>query len=66
MFTDDPVADYDAYDAAQERKLDKLPRCSECNEPIQDDYLYEINDEYICEDCMKEHYRKSVDSVMGW
>lgn len=34
-WTDDPVADYDRYDAEQTRELEKLPRCSECDHPIQ-------------------------------
>ena len=58
-YTDDPVADYDALDAEQQRILDKLPRCSECDEPIVDEYAYYINGEWICEDCM-EQYRKEV------
>ena len=57
---------WEMHDAEQERKLDKLPRCECCGEPIQDDYLYEINGEYICEECLTENHRKSVDSVMGW
>lgn len=57
---------WEAHDTEQERKLDKLPECSCCGEKIQDDYLYEINDEYICEECLKDNFRKSVDSVVGW
>lgn len=64
MFTDDPIADYDRHDAEQARQLAKLPRCSECDEPITDDYLYEINDELICPDCLKENYRKWVDDYI--
>lgn len=56
---------FEMHDAEQERWLAKLPVCVECGEPIQDDYLYEINGEYVCEDCLKELYRKSVDSVRG-
>lgn len=66
MYIADNYDRFAAHDAEQERLLDKLPRCCECDEPIQDDYLYEINGEYICESCLKDNYRKSVDSVMGW
>jgi formylmethanofuran dehydrogenase subunit E len=54
-FTDDPVKDYDRHSSEQDRKLDNLPICSECEEPIQDDMCYEINGEYICEECMDLH-----------
>lgn len=50
-FTDDPVADYAAYDHEQEEKLDSLPRCSRCGEPIQDEYAFEYEGGLYCEDC---------------
>lgn len=63
-YTDDPVADYERYSADQERELDRLPRCSECGEPIQDEYCYLINDEAICESCM-DQYKQSTAFLMG-
>ena len=60
----DPVADYAAYDAHQQSELDKLPRCSYCDEPIQDDFYYEINDELICPECLEQHHRKWVDDYV--
>ena len=64
-FTDDPVADYDRYCAEQERESQRFPLCSECGERIMDDFCYEINDEYICEKCMKDNHRKDVDMLIG-
>ena len=52
---------WDAHDTAQQNALDKLPRCSECDEPIQDDFCYEINDELICDKCMRDNHRKAVE-----
>ena len=63
-YSDDPARDYDRYDADREKQLEKLPRCSECDEPIQDDSCYEINDELICEDCMDGNHRKWVDDYV--
>lgn len=60
-WTDDPIADFERHDAEQEAKLERLPECSECGHPIQDDYAYYINGEWICERCMKENYRRAVD-----
>lgn len=55
--------DIDNFLAAEERALERLPRCSECDEPIQDDFCYEINGELICEDCLKG-YRRSTEDFM--
>ena len=62
--TGDPLADFERYDAEKERELEKLPVCSECGEPIQSEYLYEIVDETYCESCM-DGFRKSVDSLIA-
>ncbi len=61
--TDSLSRDIDSYERAQAQALAKLPRCSECDEPIQDDFCYEINGEIICEECLKE-YRKRTEDVM--
>lgn len=52
FYTDDPIADFDAYDAEQNRRLAKLPICADCDEPIQDEFAYYINGEWICERCI--------------
>jgi len=59
MFTDDPLADFNRWDAEQERRLARLPVCADCDEPIQTESAYYINGEWICEDCM-ESYRRDV------
>ena len=61
FYSDDPCKDFDRYDAYQQAQLDKLPRCAECYEPIQDETCYEINDELICEQCLKDNHMKSTD-----
>ncbi len=61
IFTDDPVADFERYDAEQQEKLDRLPVCDYCDEHIQDDYYYELDNECICEECLNEHFRKHVE-----
>lgn len=63
-FTDNPVADFERYSAEQEEELENLPICSECGEPIQDEYCFEVNNEYICERCMKNNYRKAVEDIV--
>ena len=63
-YSDDPIADFLRHDAEQAKELKKLPVCYECEEPIQDEFCYEINDELVCEKCLKAHYRKHTDDYI--
>ena len=63
-FTDDPVKDYDRYAEEQDKQLKKMPVCSYCDEHIQDEHLYEINDEVICEECINQNFRKNVEDYI--
>lgn len=58
-YTDNPIADFDAWDADQSKRLTRLPVCADCDEPIQDEFAYYINGEWICENCM-DAYRREV------
>lgn len=60
MYTDDPIADAYAYDYEQAKALEKYPTCYCCGEHIVDNYLYDIDGDLVCEECLKEHYRKST------
>lgn len=62
--SDDPIKDFERYDAAQAEQLKKLPRCADCDEPIQDDHYYLINDECICPDCIDSNYKKWVEDYV--
>lgn len=65
MFTDDPVRDAERYAAEQEEALACLPVCDICDEPIQQEHFYEINDTKICEHCLNEYYRKETCDYVG-
>ena len=58
--TDDPIADFLRHDREQQRKLDRRPKCANCDEPIQGGHFYMINDEPICPDCLESDYRKEI------
>lgn len=60
-YTDDPVADYEHYDAEQARMEEKLPICANCAEPITAEHFYDIDSVYICPDCMESDYRRCTD-----
>ena len=59
--TDDPIADYDRYDAEQQRELKRLPRCNHCDCHIRDETAYYIDGEWICEECMDSEYKRQVE-----
>ena len=59
-YSGDPHADFLEHDADQERWLSTLPRCSECGEPIQDEYAYLFHDEWIHEECMEREYKRRI------
>ena len=55
---------WEANDNEKEKWLEQRPICSCCGEHIQDDNCYEINDELICPDCLKENFMKCTDDYM--
>lgn len=55
---------WNIHEAEQERKLARLPVCSYCDEPIQDDFCYEIDGELICEDCLNDNHRRNTDDFI--
>lgn len=63
-YTDNPLFDFECYDLEQQKRLDRLPVCADCGEPIQDDHYYLINDEIIGPDCMESGYRKEVEDYI--
>lgn len=44
-----------------QRWLSKLPKCCECEEPIQDDTLFVFDDKIICESCLELNHRRYAD-----
>lgn len=56
MYIPDNYDLFARHDAEQEAKLQTLPRCSECENPIQDETCNQINGEIICHDCMERNH----------
>ena len=61
--TDDPISDFNRHQEDMDRQLEERPRCSQCDEPIQEDFCFEINGEAICIGCM-ENFRKYTTDLM--
>ena len=53
------------HDQEMEDALKRLPVCADCGEPIQTEYLYEIDGDLICEDCMRENHRRCIDDYIS-
>ncbi len=60
MRTDDPVFDFLMHDAKQQERMRELPHCEYCDEPIVDDFYYDINGDIVCAECLDAHYKKQV------
>lgn len=54
----------DQYEYEREKALELLPECSNCGEKIQTEKCYEINDELICLECIKELERWTNDYIL--
>ena len=60
------VPDYNdllnAYEAEQEKRLARCPICAYCKEPIQDEFLYDIDGELYHEECVKDLWMHSTEN----
>lgn len=61
FYTDDPIADFHAYDAHQAKQLEQLPACADCGEHIQEEEAFFIHGDWICENCI-DSYRVKVET----
>lgn len=62
--TGDPLDDFARHDAEQADALDKLPKCSECEHPIQDEKLYEFDGALICKRCLIDNHEKETEDFV--
>lgn len=58
-WTDDPIDDFNRWDAEQTRQLEHLPVCADCDQIIQQETAVYINGEWLCDDCL-DSYRRGV------
>lgn len=60
LYSDDPNADFDHWDAERQKEIEALPVCDYCDEHILGEFYYEINGDNICEACLEKHFKKEV------
>lgn len=54
----EPIDDFNRFCREQEQRLSQLPVCYWCENPITDDFYYDIDGECLCENCLNDRYRK--------
>ena len=54
---EDNYSQWEEREADQERRIAKLPICVHCEQPIQDDRAWRVNDELYCESCAEEEFK---------
>ena len=63
-----PIPDnYDiwcAHQAEQEEAESRLPECCHCEKRIGDDFLFYIEGDIWCEECMLDEFRKPTDDFI--
>ena len=58
--TDDPLADFYRHELEKKEMTADLPVCDYCGKFV-DDHYYFINGEVLCEVCLDEQFRVSVE-----
>lgn len=49
---------WEQHEAEKEKALADCYHCDYCGQPIQEDYHYEINGDFLCKKCLDYHFRK--------
>ena len=68
FYSDDPVRDAERWIAEQERRLELLPKCASCGQPIQTEEAVCVDGAFYCEECeldaweeVRENYLESIE-----
>ena len=56
--------DLNRHEREVEAWLRSRPVCDSCGEPIQDEYMYEINGDKLCEECWNEYVKDEIRTVI--
>jgi hypothetical protein len=52
------------HEDEQDRRLKRLPICCKCEHPIQDAFLFNVDDELYCKECAEDEFEKPVEDYM--
>lgn len=59
----DPLFDFAQWEKEQQEWEARLPKCDHCEE-IMDDYVFDIDGEILCIECMIAKYRRDVEDYV--
>ena len=65
MVIPDNYSQWERHEAEQEARLAKRPVCSYCDEPIQDDDLWDINGELYHTECAEREFKKQTEDYIA-
>lgn len=54
---------FEQHDREQARRLSELPKCSQCEQPIQQKMAVRISGKWYCDSCLDIYFREVVDEV---
>ncbi|MBR5874503.1 MAG: hypothetical protein IKY90_07225 [Oscillospiraceae bacterium] len=61
-YTDDPVADAEAYYNELARLEEQVPRCCEHPGPVMENFYYELNDDRpVCAECLDKNHKLEIE-----
>lgn len=68
MSIPDNYSQWEYHDWEQEQQRMQLPVCEDprCKKHIQDEYLFYIDGEILCEDCMIRRYRRNTENFINY
>lgn len=61
---EDNYSMWERHEQELEAALERLPVCEECENPIQDDYTWNIGGELLCPDCAAKRYRRNTEDFV--
>lgn len=64
-YVPDYLDHWSEHNRQQEEELLKRPMCEYCEEHIQSDELYLINDCFVCPDCLEKHFKKRTEDYIN-
>ena len=54
---------HNRYDRKMSRLLERLPKCSCCENPIQQEKAVRIDGKWYCDECLDNYFRQVVEDV---
>ena len=67
MYIRDSYDEFIAHDAKREDKLSECPVCCSCGGHIQEEFAYQFNNDWYCDDCedefidiIRQEYRERI------